>query len=55
VIAGEEGAKMTTEVIDRVTADSGPLLGPLMDTYIRLAPGMQTRVTGTPETYRCIR
>jgi hypothetical protein len=36
---------MTTDVIDRRPEDIGtPILDPLMDTYIRLAPGMQTRV-----------
>jgi hypothetical protein len=40
----EEGYTMSTDVIDRVPAGSKPLLDPLMDTYVRLAPGMQTRV-----------
>jgi len=33
----------TTDVIERIDPDTKPF-DPLMDTYIRLAPGMQTRV-----------
>lgn len=34
----------TTDVIDRFATDTRPVLDPLMDTFVRLAPGMQTRL-----------
>jgi hypothetical protein len=40
----ERKAAMTTDVIDRPAADADPLLDPLIDTHLRLAPGMQVRM-----------
>jgi len=33
-----------TDVLDPVGIDTEPVLDPLIDTYIRLAPGMQVRM-----------